>query len=58
MTAICSSKYRNVKILLLKLGSELPNLFKNIQSALKILIKCRLNFHEVECTWENFTNPY
>ena len=58
MTAICASKYRSVKILLLKLGSELPNLFKNIQSTLKIWIKCSLNFHEVECTRGNFTNPY
>ena len=44
-------------MLLLKLGSEMPNLFKNIQSALNIQIKCRLNFHEVECTGNNFTNP-
>ena len=44
-------------MLLLKLGSELPNLFDNIQSALKIWIKCRMNFLEVECTGGNFTNP-
>ena len=43
-------------MLVLELGSELPNLFNNIQSALKIWIKCRLNFHEVECTGVNFTN--
>ena len=55
MTVICAwadvsnFKYRSVKILLLKLGSELPNLVKKFQSALKICIKCRLNFHEVEC---------
>ena len=57
ITAICASKYRSVKMLLLKLGSELPNLFKVIQSTLRIWIKCRLNFHEVECTGNNFTNP-
>ena len=44
-------------MLLLKLGSVLPNLVKNFQSALKIWTKFRLNFHEVEyfheveCTW-------
>ena len=32
-------------------------LFKNIQSALNIWIKCRPNFHKVECTGGNFTNP-
>ena len=32
-------------------------LFNNIQSSLKIWIKCRLNFHEVQCTGGNFTNP-
>ena len=57
ITAICASKYRSVKMLLLKLGSELPNLFKDIQFTLKIWIKCRLNFHEVECTENNFNNP-
>ena len=44
-------------MLLLKLGSVLPNLVKNFQSALKIWTKFRLNFHEVEyfheveCIW-------
>ena len=43
-------------MLLFKLGSELPNLLKKIQSILKIWTKCRLNsheleyFHQVECT--------
>ena len=32
-------------------------LFKNIQSALNIWIKCRPNFHKVECAGGNFTNP-
>ena len=44
-------------MLLLKLESELPNLVKNFQSALKIWIRCRLNFHEGECTWGNITIP-
>ena len=44
-------------MLLLKLGSQLPNVFKITQSALQIWIKCRLNFHEVECTGGIFTNP-
>ena len=35
---------------LLKLVLELPNLFKKFQSVLKIWTKCRLNFHEMECT--------
>ena len=35
-------------MLLLKLGSDLPNLVKKFQSVLKISTKCRLNFHEVE----------
>ena len=55
-------------MLLLKLGSELPNLVKNFQFALKIWTKCRLNFHKVEYfheveyfhavkyTGSNFTN--
>ena len=41
---------------LLKLGSELTNLFKSIQSALKIWLKCRVNYHKMECTGSNFTN--
>ena len=44
-------------MLILKFGSKLPNLFQKIQSPLKILIKCRLNFQEVECTGGSFTNP-
>ena len=43
-------KYNSVKVLLLTLASELANLFKKFQSVLKIWTKCRLNFHEVECT--------
>lgn len=39
---------RSVKMLVWKLGSELPNLIKKFQSALKIWTRCRLNFHEVE----------
>ena len=35
-------------MLLLRLGSELPNLVKKFQSVLKIWTKCRLNFHEME----------
>ena len=34
----------------MKLRSKLPNLVKKFQSAFKIWTKCRLNFHEVECT--------
>ena len=41
-------QYKSVKMLLLKLGSQLPNLVKILQSVLKIWTKCRLNFHEVE----------
>ena len=41
-------KYWDLKMFLLKLGSELQNLIKNFQSALKISTKCRLHFHEVE----------
>ena len=37
-------------MLLLELGSELPNLVKKFQFVLKIWTKCRLNFHEVVCT--------
>ena len=44
-------------MLLLKLVSELQNLFNNTQSALVIWIKCRLNFHEVEWTGGSFTKP-
>ena len=50
MTGICACNYRSVKMLLVKLGSELLNVFINIQSALKMWIKCRVNFLEVECT--------
>ena len=35
-------------MLLLKLGSQLPKLVKNLQSALKIWAKIRLNLHELE----------
>ena len=41
---VCKCK----KTLLLKLGSELPNLVKKFQSILTIWAKCRLNFHELE----------
>ena len=41
------------KMLLLKLGSELQNLVKKLQSAMKILTKYKLHFHEVECTGGN-----
>ena len=58
MTGICACNYRSVKMLLVKLGSELLNVFINIQSALKMWIKCRVNFLEVECTGGNFTSPY
>ena len=37
-------------MLILKLGSELQNLAKILQSAMKILTKYKLYFHEVECT--------
>ena len=37
-------------MLLLKLGSELPN--SKVQSFLKIWTKCRLNLHEVEYFYE------
>ena len=40
-------------MLLLKLGSELPNLGKKFQSVLKIWTKCEMNLHEVECTGDN-----
>ena len=59
---VSNFKYRSVKMLLLKLGSELPNLVKTFQFVLKIWEKCRLNFHEVEFVHEvkftgnNFTN--
>ena len=47
----CSNfKYWSVKILLLKLASELPNLVKNFQFVLKVWTKSKLNFHEVEYT--------
>ena len=48
--------YRDGKILLLKLGSELQNLVKKLQSAVKVYTKYRQNleevknFHEKECT--------
>ena len=35
-------------MLLLKLGSELQNLVKKLQPAIKILTKYKLHFHEVE----------
>ena len=37
---------------LLKLGSELQNLIRKLQSVLKISTKCRLHFHEVEYFYE------
>ena len=37
-------------MLLLKLGSELQNLVKKLQPAIKILTKYKLHFHEVERT--------
>ena len=40
----------NFKMLLLKLGSELQKLVKKLLSAVKILAKYKLHFHEVECT--------
>ena len=40
-------------MLLLELGSELPNIIKRFQSVLKIWAKCRLNFNKVECTGGN-----
>ena len=41
-------KYRDVKMFLLKLWSELQSLVKIFQSAMKIQTKYRPNFHEVE----------
>ena len=35
---------------LLKLGSELQNLVKKLQCAMKTWTNYRLHFHEVECT--------
>ena len=40
-------------MLLLELGSELPNIIKRFQSVLKIWTKYRLNFNKVECTGGN-----
>ena len=46
-------------MLLLKLGSELPNLVNKFQSVLKIWTKYRLNFDEVECTGDrNFLKKF
>ena len=46
-------------MLLLKLGSELPNLVKKFLSVLKIWTKCKLNFHEVEYFHEaEWTPPH
>ena len=47
---VSNFKYRDVKMFLLKLGSELPNLDIKFQPVLKIQTKYRLYFHEVECT--------
>ena len=45
---VLNFKDRDLKMFLLKLGSELQNLIKKIQSVLKIKTKCRLHFQEVE----------
>ena len=50
-------KYRDLKMFLSKLESELENLNKNFQSVLKIQRKYRLNTQEVECTTSLMENP-
>ena len=45
---VSNFKYRNVKMLLLRLASELSNLVKKFQSVLKVWTKWQLNFHELE----------
>ena len=47
-TLISNFKYRSVKMFLLKIGSELPNLVKKFQTFLKIWANCSQNFYEVE----------
>ena len=41
-------KHKNLKMFLLKLGSELQYLIKKFQPVLKIKTKYRPHFHEVE----------
>ena len=48
MRSVSYFKYRDAKLFLSKLGSELKNLVKKFQSPMKIQKKCWLNFHEVE----------
>ena len=44
---VLNFKYRDLKMFLLKLGSELQNLMKKSQSVLKMQ-RCKLHFHKVE----------